>query len=42
MELHDTIYIGLKASVTFRELLVEVTVLNWNCMINYISDWRCL
>ena len=38
MGLHDTIYFGMKASVTFREHQVECTFLKWDRKIQHISD----
>jgi len=42
MGLHDTMYIGLKASVSFREYQVDSTVPKWNSKIQHIWNWRFL
>jgi len=42
MEQYDTMYTGLKASVTFKGLKVVGTFLKWNSTVQFISDWRLL
>jgi len=33
-------YMGLKASVNFRELQLDRRMLKWKCIFQYIYDWR--